>query len=280
VQQLVEQERVAAGRDVACAPELLSDRAVQSRRRQRVCRRRAQGARLDHRRMRLQPQLAQQRGLGARLAGAQREHERDWHALQPAGEVQQKAQRRAVGPVNVVDCQQQRRALGEVRHQPVQPVQDAVRCIRALGRRRRRREDRSGEHGRAGQQLAATFGRRSGDRGLEQLASDAEAVAALERPAAGDQHVEPERPRPLAAFAEQPRLADPGRALHQHHAAAATARTRQRSAELGQRVVALQQQRGGSGVAACNSKSFGQLFGRPPLPVSGRRADDRAADDV
>ena len=69
------------------------------------------------------------------LAGAQRRHEQDGQALEPAQQVGEEPQRTVVAPLQVVDGKQQRAVRGEVDGQPVEPVQHGERPVRALVRR-------------------------------------------------------------------------------------------------------------------------------------------------
>ena len=77
-----------------------------------------------------------------------------WSA-QAAGEIDQEAQRRLVGPLRVVDREQQRPALGQPRDEPVQRVQDREARL-GRGRLGAGVEDRARRRGRPGQQLVAS----------------------------------------------------------------------------------------------------------------------------
>jgi hypothetical protein len=103
LEQLVQQQRIAAGRRVArdrerlvgIPPEPLAD---QPHRRPL-----AQGAGTDRHRQRVARDLGEQRRVAAPLRRAQAAEHEQRQALQTAHEVRQKAQRRAVAPVKVID---------------------------------------------------------------------------------------------------------------------------------------------------------------------------------
>ena len=104
--------------------------------------------------------------------------------------------------------------------------------VEALEHRPRRRpgaRERPLGHGRVGQQP------------LEQLADDAEREVALEVRAAGREHARAGALRAAAHLAEQPRLADAGRALDQRRAALARQRVAEQRAERRQLALALHQ---------------------------------------
>ena len=61
---------------------------------------------------------------GGRSPVAHRGHDQHRHAVEPAGEVGEEAQRGGVAPLQVVDGEHQRAVGREVDRQPVQPVQD------------------------------------------------------------------------------------------------------------------------------------------------------------
>jgi hypothetical protein len=97
--------------------------------------------------------------------------------------------------------------------------------------------------GRAFAEHGTRAGRRRVGRGhrLEELAHDAEAVLALEQAGAGVEDLGAVVARAVAQDAEQPRLADPRRALEGEHAALARREPRQGGGDRRQLVVALQQ---------------------------------------
>ena len=128
--QLAQQERVPAGRGVAGA----ALRVVGARREPPD---HGRGAVLAQR---LQvEQGAVRRRVAAerlerlvRLLRAARDDERDGDPLEPVREVDQDVERRAVGPVGVVDEQGQRPVRRQVRGQPVEGVPGGVRIVEAI----------------------------------------------------------------------------------------------------------------------------------------------------
>jgi hypothetical protein len=93
------------------------------------------------------------------------EHGERRDAAEPRGQVGEKAERRRVRPLRVVDRQQQRAAGGEVRRQPVQPVQGAEQRVRAG--RQRQAGDRCRECRGPGEQLGPLALVRARQDGLE-----------------------------------------------------------------------------------------------------------------
>ena len=121
--------------------------------------------------------------------------------------------------MDVVDDDEQRRALREPDEQPVEPVERREvgvgrRAGVGLGEERQRVRRATLE-----QRRTLGLGER-GERRLEQLPDGAEREVALELRAAGAQHLQPALLDDLAHGGEQTRLADPGRPLDQHEAAA------------------------------------------------------------
>jgi hypothetical protein len=142
-------------------------------------------------------------------------HERRRQPVEPLRHVGEPAQRRRVGPLQVVHDHEQRHTRREVRGQPVEPVQRRPRIGRmALG------EHRLGQRGGAREQLRGT---RLAQRRLEQLPHDGEGEVALKLRAAGGEHPDVGAGL-LARGCEQPRLADARRPLHQHAGALPGAR--------------------------------------------------------
>ena len=212
--------------------------------------------------------LGQQRRVGRRVAGPHGGADEDRLALQPAHEVGQEAQARAVAPVQVVDLEQQRALGGEVERQPVEPVQGGER--RVPGRRPvvRGGEDDARGGGRARERV------RVGDDGLEQLAHDAERELALELAGAGVEHERVLGARAAPELRQQPRLADPGRALDQDRAPLALRRLLEQRVEQGDLAVALDQRGGGLRLAAAGAAGAGGGLVAQELGVQG---DERRA---
>ena len=214
----------------------------------------AQRAGPDVRGGRIVGDLGQQRGVGRRVAGADAGGDQHRLALEPADQVGEKPQRRAVAPLEVVDLEQQRALGGEVERQPVQAVERGER--RVAGRRSlvgRGEHDARGRGG-AGQCVGI------GDDGLEELADDAEREVALQLAGARVEHHRAAGVRVAPELRQQPRLADPGRALDQHRAALAHAGLGEQGVEQRHLAVALD-----------------QAAGRRPRLLDGRGRVHRAA---
>ena len=186
--------------------------------------------------------LAQQRGVGARLAGAKARGQQQGQALEPLDGVGQEAQRGHVAPVQVVHRDHQRLLGGQVRRQPVQAVQGGERGV---GRRavlaRRGVQDLLGRGRGPGQQRRPRS--RVGHGGLEQLAHHAEGELALQLAAAGAEHPDPGAGRPLAQLGHQAALADAGAALDQQRVGLAALEALQDGVQRGHLAVAVQQER-------------------------------------
>ena len=158
-------------------------------------------------------------GVGVLARG---DDEADPQAAEPMGEVGEEAQRGHVGPLGVIDEQQQRAPLRQLGHVPVQPVLDRE-AVRGDAARRQRRlpvlaQRARGQGGRAPQ-------RQRGSRPAlataadEQLAHDAPFEAGFELGAAGLEHGQRARRAAAGGGAQQRRLADPGHAADDRHAA-------------------------------------------------------------
>ena len=104
-------------------------------------------------------------------------------ALQPAHEVGEEAQRRAVAPVQVVDLEQQRPLGGEVEREPVQAVQGGERGVAAGGRalvralRRRRARARRRRRATSGSATTASKSWRTTPNGNSRSSSPARALS-------------------------------------------------------------------------------------------------------
>ena len=118
----------------------------------------------------------------ARLPQAPRDDDRDVHRGEALQQVQHEAQRRAIGPVGVVDDDQHRPGAREVRHHPEEAVHDRIRAIVGLVAApvRRALEQRAGERGGAAEQPVAGVVVGSRQQRLEELQRDAEGKAGLE----------------------------------------------------------------------------------------------------
>ncbi len=202
-----EQQRVASGGGVTGRHEL-GVGAVHHRR----DRRDAQRARPDGARRRRAQHRSDELLVDARLVRPQREADLRVHTLQPREHIGERAQRRRVGPVQVVDREEQRLLPGQPGEQPVQPVQhgEAGGARRRVERRPRRRrvrlEHRRGQRGGAGEELRR-------EHRLQQLPDDAERQLALELAGPRDEHARAVGPRGRGGDLEQTGLADPGGAF-------------------------------------------------------------------
>lgn len=164
-------------------------------------------------------QFGQKRGIRARLARAQRDREQDRRALEPPGQIGEKAQGGRVAPVHVVHGQQQRTLRGQVEGQPVQAVQGGEGVVtRALAGGLHLPEHGPGAAGRSLEHRPVAVGLCHGP--LQELTHDAERELPLQLAAAGRQD-----PQRALGGAAQPRqqaaLADPGRPLDDQQPAAA-----------------------------------------------------------
>ena len=259
-QQLAQIERVAARRRVAGSAKGLLGLRPEPLAHERAHGVGAQRDGADRDRGRVVGDLAQQRHVGPGLVRAHGGGHEDRLVLEPARKVGEKAQRRPVAPVQVVDRQQQRPLGGQVERDPVQAVQRREGHVAlALQRAEHRRGGRRG----AAQQLLA-----AGDDALEQLAHDAERELALELGAAGAEHERAAVGRPPARLGEQRALADPGRTLDEHGPALARRRRVDQREQLCDLTLALDEFRH-EGVILCGPRP-------PPAPVRGRGPPARA----
>src|SRR5205823_3223570 len=137
--------------------------------------------------------------------------------VEAALQVRQPAQRRAVGPVDVVDRDQRRPAERQVRGDPVQPVQrgegDAGRVV-VVRVELTDLEQGRGARSRTVEQLLPFLRRGRGQERLEQLADDAVRELVLELAAAGRENREAGPGRRGPRLENEPRLADAGTALN------------------------------------------------------------------
>ena len=206
VQEHAQQERRPARRAQAGIDEdRIRFARRESTRRARRLPPRVSGCSLIELGVRIGGHAREQLGIGARVARARRQNERDVELFEPRQEKGEIAKRRRVGPVRVVDDDAERACGGEVRAQPVEAVEDCER--RVAGRRlwglrggcARKPEDACGDAGARLEQLGALELRGVRQRRLEQLAHDAEREIALELGSARPQHEHPARRRPSRA---------------------------------------------------------------------------------
>ena len=174
--------------------------------------RRVRGRGSQHRRRARGAEQAQDVRGGVGIVGARRDHDQQRQVLDPPREVRQHLQRRAVGPLRVVDHEHQRPAARRA------PRTTTARCgPAASGSRRpgaaRLQQQLAGRRRGAVEQVRALCGRALAHGRLEQRAHDAEGEVALERPGrrAADEAAGLDRER-RARF-EQRRLAHARRGL-------------------------------------------------------------------
>jgi len=153
--------------------------------------------------------LTKRRGVGL-LRRSRAGEQREWQAFEPAGEVEQPAQRGLVGPVQVVDDKQRRVPKSEVGSEPVEAVQHRERRFRAPARRvrRSRGEQRRAQRSRTCKQVGADILRRSSEGGLEELANDPKGKLALELASPSTQHLDLGPLGKLPGRPQQPCLTD------------------------------------------------------------------------
>jgi hypothetical protein len=168
--------------------------------------------------------------VGVGLARADRGQQQHGEVPDPTGEVGEKAQRRPVGPLQVVDGEQQRPVFGKVEDDPQQAVQRGEASLA-------RRAGISAEVGEHPSCRLRDLARARGQ--LEELAHHAEPEVALQRAAARTQqaHVVVEAPPRLV---EQYRFADAGRPFEQHYGAAFVLQRSDRLLDRGELAVAFQ----------------------------------------
>ena len=276
VQQLAQEQRVAARRGVARAAELVRRAGAQALPRQRGRGGLAERPRVQRDGGGARGHLAPQ-GAGLVDGRASREEHRDREPLDPLREEGEEAQRVPVDPVAVVDEHEERRLVGEVDDQPVEAVQRLEARVAAVLPRRAREQSRRGTGG-----ARERIGRRV-ERRLEQLAHHAERERLLEL---GAGRVERRQARLLgrrARRARQHRLADPGRPLDQRQRSRARARLRESVATGRKLALPLEQRCGRSPRHPCDHthrESRGETLGDPPLSRGGVRRIVPLVDDV
>jgi hypothetical protein len=237
-QEGAEQERVASGDGVAGACE----RSVGVRQplpHQRLGGCRAKRVRAHRRLGSRGQQLGEQLGLTRELAAPYRTQHSDGELVDPARELGQPAQRRRVGPVDVVDHQQRRPALGQIADQPGQPVGCGMHGVtrrHGLGRIWIQRSLR--QTGGADRQLSPA---RALARRPEQLPRDAPGGILLKWPAARPQDGHLSYLGCARGGPQEARLADPRGPFDHEHAAAAGAHSSQLTVEGGELGIPIEQ---------------------------------------
>ena len=166
-------------------------------------------------------ELGEQLAVGARLVGAQRQHQQHGEALEPRRQVDEKAQAGGVGPVSVVHLEDERPPRRQVRDEPVEAVghgEGGVAARRALA------ASLQAQHGSSERRRVSEHFRPLGlaelhGRPLEQLADDPVREVALELASAGPEGLQPALTRALAGGLQQQALADSGAPPHHHEGA-------------------------------------------------------------
>ena len=166
-----------------------------------------------------------------RLGQPSSQNHGDGQLLQSGQQEGQKAKRRTVSPVGIVDHQGQGALGGQVGAQPIQPVQDRERGIRSDRRpfwervaQSRQAQQPRRHPGRSLQQAGPLLLRRTRHDRLDQLAHNPEGELSFQLGAAGPQYPESHAPCHITGRRQQHGLADPCRPLHHQCAAVALVR--------------------------------------------------------
>jgi hypothetical protein len=184
--------------------------------------------------------VAAKRPIGSPRLRTCREKEQHRQIGQPRREEGEEPQRVAIGPMGIVEEEQQRPLLGEVRDQPVEAVEGREARVAAGGATAVEAEGRGRVGSNAVEELRAPRGRQVTQAMLEELARGAKRKLALELGGAGRERRHPapgEGPR----GPRQRRLADPGRALDQHHRSLSVEGAPDRLLDSGELRLALEQ---------------------------------------
>ncbi len=231
--ELTKQKRVTAARRMASGRELINraGEVTSNQHRGRAGRQRRGAHDLCGAR-----QHVDQRLVGARLTRAGRTDEHERQILRTFREVHEPAQRRRIGPMDVVGEQQQGLTLRKVDGQPVQTVQVREQPILAARLHRSGREDRC-----RGLRAAAEGARRVPHAAFEQLPHDAKAKRPVELRSAAAQDTEAGILAARPGHAQQLRLPDAGLPLDENHAASSALRVLDDALEQVQLGVALQE---------------------------------------
>ena len=177
---------------------------------------------------------------------ARGDDERDRQLLQPRRRKARKRSEEVSAQCASSTTRKQRPLRGEVRAQPVQPVQDGERRVeRRTGSPSRiapgSPSTRAATPGRPLEQLGALGGAAFAQRGLEELAHDAEGEVALELGPARAQDARRAVVGGGPRGGQHRRLADPGGSLDDHRRAPALARARDRRLDARKLAIALEQ---------------------------------------
>ncbi len=191
--------------------------------------------------------------------------DRHGHLVEALQEIEHEPQRRAVGPVRVVDHDEHGACLGEVGEHPEQAVHDLIGAADGLvaGPARRALEQRPRELRRTGQQPVAGLVVDAGQQRLEELQRDAELKVALElrRAGAHDRHAVGAGAR--HRLVEQRRLADPGMALDEQQLTRGAAGGREQIVDRAHGLLSLEKV-SRTGAASDDWGALRQKTGEPP----------------
>lgn len=228
-QELAEEQRVAAGHLVAGGGERGVGIRAETVAHQVGRRGRGQRGRPQHGRRRVLHDLGEQPLVGARLVRADRRDHEHRRPLEPVREIGEEAQRRRVGPVQVVDGKDERAVCGQVERQPVEAVEHREAPGLVVGGLRRRRRPEDGPARRRSPNEGAVP-LRPGHGRLKELADDAERKLALELGGAGSQDSAVLGRRPAGRL-EQRGLSDAGRGVDHDQPPVPGSRRRDRGVE-------------------------------------------------
>jgi hypothetical protein len=236
------EERIAAGRRVACRRELRLGLAAVLLDHHRLHGLLAERGRPDHEHGRVGDQLGQEPGLDGLLGRAQAQHHQQREPFEPAAEEGQPPQARCVRPVQVVDHERRRAPCGKIGREPVEAVHDRERNVASsLACQLLVAEEPFREAGRAGQHLVALPGWQRCQQRLEELAHDAVGELLLEVGATREQHLEVVTRREAARLGDEPCLTHSGAPLDRDHAPGAGCRRVHDGLQCGHFGFALQQ---------------------------------------
>ena len=213
--ELAEQPGVAVDHAVAVAADV--DRRARRRAVDELDRAgRGQRLRVQERRRAHAAEQAEEVGRGVGIVGADADEDQQRQVGDPAGEVGEHLERRAVGPLRVVDHERDRTLVGERRAQPEDAVRDRHRGVVA-GHAPVEQQLARGVRG-AVEQLVALDLRRVAQRAFEQRPHHAEREVTFERSRGRAAHEATGRAGQVDGVVEQCRLAEAGRGLEHHHA--------------------------------------------------------------
>ena len=229
--QRADQKRRTAGRLPAGRRELRFGLDTQAGRHQRGHPPRGERPHRDHLGRRIHRQGGQQLPTLSGLGRPSPEQHRDMQLLQAGQQEGQKAKRRTVSPMGVIDHQRQGALRRQVGAQPVQPVEHRERRVRGDRRSRshavtqaRKTQQPCRHPGRPIQQLGPLLLRRSRHHRLDQLAHHPERELALQLRPARSQYPETLSLCRIPGDRQQHGLADPSRPLHHQRSATALPR--------------------------------------------------------